>query len=54
MYDEIACDKHIASLEKHSDEILGTKNGIMRNSVSGTRKYKRGEVYSWEVAEVKK
>jgi hypothetical protein len=51
IYDELACDKHILDLEKHSDEVLGSHNGIMRNHVQGSGKYKRGEIYYWEVSE---
>ena len=41
-YDEIACSKHILELEKHSNEVLGTKNGVMRCHISGTTKQCRG------------
>lgn len=51
IYDELACNKYILDLEKHSDKVLGSHNGIMRNHVSGSGKYKRGEIYSWEVVE---
>lgn len=50
MYDEIACDKHAKDLNIHSDKVLGVHNGILRNYVSGTGQYKRGEVYGWEGA----
>ena len=45
-YDEVACHKHIEELEKHSDAVLGCKNGIYRNHISscGTRKLRRGEI----------
>lgn len=49
IYDEIACSKHVNDLEKHSDEMLGINNGIMRAYASGTGTYKRGEVYKWEL-----
>jgi len=42
-YDEIACDKHISDLEKHSDEILGKNNGIIRTHITSTGKLRRGE-----------
>lgn len=42
-YDEIACDKHVLELEKHSDKVLGTHNGILRNHIS-SYKVKRGEI----------
>jgi hypothetical protein len=42
-YDEIACDKHIADLEKHSDEVLGSKNGVMRCHITSSGRLKRGE-----------
>ena len=48
-YDEIACHRHIQDLEKHSDEVLGAKNGITRTHLSSTRKLKRGEDYESEV-----
>jgi hypothetical protein len=54
IYDEIACGKHVSDLEKHSDEVLGTKNGIMRTHVQTTGKFKRGEIYSWEIEAFKK
>jgi len=44
-YDEVACDYHVLELEKHSDEVLGTKNGIMRTHLSGTSRQKRGESF---------
>ena len=43
-YDEIACGNHILELEKHSDEALGVKNGIMRYHISGTSKQCRGKI----------
>jgi len=42
VYDEIACSKHILELEKHSNEVLGTKNSVMRCHISGTTKQCRG------------
>lgn len=42
-YDEIACDRHITELEKHSDEMLGKGNGIMRHHLSGNTQQKRFE-----------
>ena len=42
-YDEVACDKHIIDLEKHSDEVLGSHNGVMRWHQGSTGKLKRGE-----------
>lgn len=45
LYDEVACDKHTSDLEKHSDEILGSHNGIMRCHISSTGRVKRGEPY---------
>ena len=42
-YDEIACCRHIGDLEKHSDEVLGSHNGIMRCHISSTGRLKRGE-----------
>ena len=44
-YDEIACYKHVEDLEVHSDEILGTKNGVLRMHISSTGKLKRGEKF---------
>ena len=52
IFDELACDKHVEALEKHSNEILGKNNGIYRTHVSGTGTYKRGEVYQWELEKV--
>lgn len=43
VYDEVACANHISDLEKHSDEVLGRGNGIMRWHLSGNSQYKRGE-----------
>ena len=45
-YDEIACNKHITDMEKHSDEVLGTHNGIMRSHISSTGRQKRGEIFT--------
>ena len=42
-YQEIACSKHISDLEKHSDKVLGTGNGIKRIHLSSTGKLCRGE-----------
>ena len=44
-YDEIACYKHIEELEKHSDEVLGYKNGVMRHHITSTGQLKRGEYF---------
>ena len=44
-YDEVACDKHVHDLEKHSDKVLGKNNGVMRTHLSGTSKLKRGKQY---------
>jgi hypothetical protein len=43
-YDEVACNKHIIDLEKHSDRVLGRGNGVMRTHVTGTSKKKRGKM----------
>lgn len=43
-YDEIACDKHIHDLEKHSDEVLGSHNGVMRLHMSSTARHKRKDI----------
>ncbi len=43
VYDEVACGKHITNLEKHSDFVLGTNNGIIRTHISSFGKQKRGE-----------
>jgi hypothetical protein len=51
IYDEVACPKHANELEKHSDKTLGIKNGVYRNHLSGSRTYKRGEIYDWELKE---
>jgi hypothetical protein len=45
-YDEIACHTHVEDLEKHSDEVLGSKNGVMRNHISSSARLKRGEIMS--------
>ena len=42
-YQEIACSKHISDLEKHSDEKLGSENGVKRIHQSSTGKVKRDE-----------
>lgn len=42
-YDEIACNSHILELERHSDEILGRQNGIMRWHITGNSQQKRHE-----------
>ena len=42
-YDEIACSLHIHDLEKHSDQTLGSHNGVMRWHQSSTGKLKRGD-----------
>jgi len=47
-YDEIACDNHVVALEKQSDEVLGSHNGIIRCHISSTGRLKRGEPYSYE------
>jgi hypothetical protein len=52
IYDELACRRHVEELQKHSDEVLGTNNGIYRNHISGTGTFKRGEVYQWEIEKV--
>jgi hypothetical protein len=43
-YDEVACYKHVEDLEKHSDKVLGYKNGVLRNHISSTGRMKRGEM----------
>ena len=43
-YDEIACRSHTLDLERHSDTMLGTRNGVMRHHISGTARQKRGEI----------
>jgi hypothetical protein len=43
-YDEVACSQHISELEKHSDEVLGRRNGVMRNHISSTGRMKRCEM----------
>jgi hypothetical protein len=52
IYDELACGKHIEELQNHADKVLGRRNGVYRNHVSGTGNYKRGEVYQWELEKV--
>jgi len=42
-YDEVACDIHVEDLEKHSDEVLGSHNGVMRCHISSSGRLKRGE-----------
>lgn len=42
-YDEVACFIHVEDLEKHSDVVLGYKNGIMRHHISSSGRLKRGE-----------
>jgi hypothetical protein len=42
-YDEIACDEHGSDLENHSDEVLGSYNGIMRYHITGSSRMKRFE-----------
>lgn len=42
-YDEVACNRHILELEKHSDEVLGYKNGVMRHHITSSGQLKRGE-----------
>jgi hypothetical protein len=42
-YDEVACNRHISELEKHSDVVLGRKNGVMRHHISSLGNLKRGE-----------
>lgn len=42
-YDEVACSNHIEDLEKHSDEILGYKNGVMRSHITSSGQLKRGQ-----------
>jgi hypothetical protein len=41
VYNEIACSKHITDLEKHSEKVLGTNNGIKRTHLTSTGKLKR-------------
>lgn len=48
VYDEIACDKHVTDLEKHSDETLGKHNGVMRSHLSSSGRLKRGEPHVYE------
>lgn len=49
-YDEVACDKHIKELERHSDETLGAP-GTIRMHLSSTASLKRGECNErdWEI-----
>ena len=42
-YDEVACRNHVEELEKHSDKVLGCKNGVMRNHLTSSGQLKRGE-----------
>jgi hypothetical protein len=43
VYDEVACSRHVANLEDHSDSVLGRKNGVMRNHITSSSKMERGE-----------
>jgi len=53
IFDELACYKHVEDLQEHADKVLGYKTGVMRNNISGTRKYMRGEVYQFELDDAK-
>ncbi len=42
-YDEIACPLHVLDLEKHSNEVLGVRNGVFRHHISGNLSMCRGD-----------
>jgi len=48
-YNEIACSKHVEELGKHSDEVLGSHNGVMRVYVSSSSRLTRNNKPSEEV-----
>ena len=50
-YDEVACDKHVKELERHSDETLGAP-GTLRLHLSSTSRLQRGECNEgdWKIA----
>lgn len=44
-YDEVACSKHMEYLEKHSDNVLGSGNGIIRTHITSSSRLMRGDKF---------
>ncbi len=42
-YDEISCGNHVIDMEKHSNNVLGRNNGVMRWHVSSTGRVRRDD-----------